>query len=259
MKIAIAWLILAVSATSFGGMYTEKELKTFMTKHPKCNLAVGMFGTGPELKSGEPNLGNEVMCVGDMKFNIGAINEAKGCAFALYNVDDDTFNSPYAAGDPRGHKSNFPMAEGTSCPDGGFDQLLKLYAGIMFAPTVKEALTKGPVGTQKLYLLAFTPGFDKWFESNVSKTSPSQKKSKAIQKIDCSSQAMTEEQSWECDKPEDLLTETCSNTYADLKEAEKTRSNNKKELQTRLNKIKTIYKRRTGTEMPLNKCKIRES
>jgi len=272
--ISICFLFFSFTASADQG-HSEKEMKDFLKKHEVCALAVGMLIPGPELKSGEPNLGNVVMCVTQGTANEGTINESKGCMFSLYDVDADTMSSPYSRHDnpDKKHKSGFPMAEGMNCSDGGFEKLLTMYPGVTYGTTVKDALTKGSMISERIYLVGFTSGYDKWFETNVVKK-PEVKIAKP-KKRDCSGVRMGGEDSWECDKPSDLLLDFCNNYYSDFRQAEERISDAKKHpgkyaadavqidiqrnksLAADISKIKAIYKRRTGKSIDVKGCNYR--
>jgi len=63
MIMVFALSLLVCGRVAIGGMYTKSELGNFLKKRSLCYLAVGMLLPGPEFKSGEPNLGSNVVCL----------------------------------------------------------------------------------------------------------------------------------------------------------------------------------------------------
>lgn len=207
-----ALTFLSLSESAFASMYTSNELSKFMRKSSSCSLAVGFLSPGPEFKSGEPNLGNTVFCVGDFRVNVGTIKEAGGCAFVLYDVDSNSLKSPYVYREnPETlHKSGFPMVENSACDKGGFEKLLKLYPGLTNGTTVAEALANGPVYAQGVYLLhTSNVKYSSWWKKNVKKKGPQKIAAEKKMIVNCENFQVTMQDKFECLPEQDLLKEYC--------------------------------------------------
>lgn len=210
--IMIGIVSIMLSTASLAKMHTLKEVRSFLKKNPMCYLAIGYVAPGPTFESGEPNLDDEVYCVTDLKVNIGTINEDEGCVFARYNVDYNSFKSPYSRPENPNitlHKSGFPMISGKSCANGGFEKLLKIFPGtIPGGNTVSEALTKGPIFALGVYFLYSTESSrEKWWNANVTKKGPD--KVEAFGKFSCSNPQDAEDFPFKCMPKKELLAEFC--------------------------------------------------
>lgn len=103
-------------------MHDLNKVKAFMSKTPKCHLAIAT-----RIGVNQPKVLDDVLCVTDLEVGKGTINERSGCTLSYYKPSKGTFNRLHSS---RGfdYRGFMPVAKGKSCTKGGFEALLEMNA-----------------------------------------------------------------------------------------------------------------------------------
>jgi hypothetical protein len=127
----------------------EEKARAFLTKSPKCNLAIGIKYPGGKIAA-------KVYCIADTTVGEGTINPRKGCTVMLYDPNTDRYHS--TALGPSDEELGMVRA-GKPCADGGWGELLEMVGAI----ECHDRKTGDPMGPIVGHMITFghmldTPG-----------------------------------------------------------------------------------------------------
>ena len=217
-------LVALFSMTTMADTYSKEQFRVFFGKLGMCQLVFGFESDGTKATDSNAKFsGSMLLCIGDIRLNVGTINEVSGCAFGKFNSEKSLLESPYYRNEEPSklHKSGYPMIDKIACEAGGFEALLDKYAGVFYG-TVKAAITRGPDGgcmlggeCDKQFIEPFLVYSSssllekKWSDlkgNYIDNNKKIRRPKKTTPPIDCASSALTMEDMYQC-KPENEFSE----------------------------------------------------
>lgn len=149
VKLSIFFYVL-YSVCSINSYAIERsKLASFVKKQDKCTMAVGMPTEGTETGD-KKDYRTSVFCIINATVHPNTIQEKSGCSLMVYDTLTGDLGSPFMkspsgrfiAEQPERSKGQlFPMIEGKDCGNGGFEELMQRWAGVIFNGTIGETLT----------------------------------------------------------------------------------------------------------------------
>jgi hypothetical protein len=185
MKTILSFMImisLSIISAMAGVSFVPKiKAKKYLESISVCHFALGLN----PLPDG--SVSSQVLCIGDMHLAPGTINEARGCAFGLFDLTDPGVSPAIG--------SNIPLVQ-EECSKGGFQRLLKMHMMGEEGSTVQEMLGTYRDGISATLLLSDSPMYTEAWRQSESQLKSSEKRDRA---------RAVQEQKKECQQPKETL------------------------------------------------------